>query len=1317
MPTTVHDGSLSAKTIVLHGGAAVDATTSVVNASSLKLSTAGDYAEVQRKESGWYFGTNDFTIEFWVNFNSGGSGGSGGGFWQSRVAGSQLLYMYLEADALKLYSCVGDWTFQGRCTWSPLNGTWYHVAVSRVSGTLRIFIDGVSKTITWGIGSGAGATPDAVNQPFRIGRREEYGLQEFDGRMDEFRISKGIGRYTADFTPATTRFVADQYTTLLLHGDSFVDSSYDNHNITVTGATIDTTAGSAKFGKGCIDFRTNGKYIDIPYRDDFLLADRDFTWECWVNHSATPGDNGYIQHYQDDSNEIHLGRFGGRLMFDVYVGSSLYSLDGGTWAPTIGTWHHVAVSRCAGIGRLFADGQLVGSPSTMSLTVPAITGSLRVGMVNTTYSLIGNIDGVRVTKGAGRYAASFTPPLIPFERLESYDLADKTKLLIRAAGANGSTTIVDDSKWSNAVTVTGDTQLSSTSGDYAVAFNSGRLEVDCNEINLDRTTSWCLEFDVMRTAALGDYSCLFSRNLPASPYTGWMVTANNNTGSYKVYLSEPYNGTAWINTTSVLALNKFHHVTFVYDKASDQVRAFFDGALEMTVNGSAMPYTTIQSQKLFVGQVNHSGVHQFVGKLANIRFVKNDTVYAVSDDITNITPTPMLVSKDGLASCKICLRMNNNVTDESPATQGTTNANVTFSTTDKVLGSHSAVFNGSNSCVYTAHSDDFDFGTGDFTVECRLKLDAVGAYYYFFGTANCSEGSAGWGLYLLTTANLRMNGMFSGGWGFDKEFATAFKAGVWYHIALVRKGTALDFYRDGAWIDSAVCSTNFTATNGLRIGLDHNNGLPFAGKFDEFKIYKGLAKYSTNFSPGGDRVRQLSFQGAESVTDGVVSGNDANTKLLLHLNSDFEDCAAGAGQVNTATPTGTPVISKSVYRISDGSLYLDGSSWVTYPVSADNYLGVSDFTIEFYTRLNANTATCFVGTGFQYGFLVFYGGSGDFRFYYKPEDGGSTAISFNWTITANTWYHVSVVRAGDMLSLFVDGVKIGDSQSITSSISSSAYGVGVAYDPSTPTRLAGYIQELSISRVARHAASFTPPVLPSISSASNVIINSIADKLVACYKFDDPQPGQDCGTSKYDLMNFGVTSGAGKLGKCAVFSGDSYLGGGLTGANRGAIVEYPDHMAVSLWVKPSAYDSSNFIISFNSAGWLDVFTLYTWSSGSNELYFSVFDSTPTQYQAHAGAAMSLNYWHHVFACVSKEAGMWLYVDGVKTSQAFTAANMSAMTYFKIGARGSDSSNGFKGSLDEVYFWSGVSKLFDTEAVMDAFAAALYNGGTGKFIAG
>lgn len=82
------------------------------------------------------------------------------------------------------------------------DGVMRHVAVTRAGGTVRIFIDGVQKA-SGTIDRNIGYNP---SEPFRTGVWGDPAGARMQGRIDEIRVTKGVARYTSNFTPPNAPF-------------------------------------------------------------------------------------------------------------------------------------------------------------------------------------------------------------------------------------------------------------------------------------------------------------------------------------------------------------------------------------------------------------------------------------------------------------------------------------------------------------------------------------------------------------------------------------------------------------------------------------------------------------------------------------------------------------------------------------------------------------------------------------------------------------------------------------------------------------------------------------------------------------------------------------------------------------------------------------------------------------------------------------------------------------------------------------------------------------------------------------------------------
>jgi len=162
------------------------------------ISFGGSGARVATPRSaGFDFGTGDFTVEGWV-YPTGGDG-----TWRELVSryssgagGSYHLFGLNQSNRLNI---VVDGVVRIQGNTSLPFSKWSHVAWSRESGTVRLFINGVldgSSTFPYDLSS---------SNPLAIGA-SNTGDESFIGLMDEVRITKGVSRYNTSFGPLTNAF-------------------------------------------------------------------------------------------------------------------------------------------------------------------------------------------------------------------------------------------------------------------------------------------------------------------------------------------------------------------------------------------------------------------------------------------------------------------------------------------------------------------------------------------------------------------------------------------------------------------------------------------------------------------------------------------------------------------------------------------------------------------------------------------------------------------------------------------------------------------------------------------------------------------------------------------------------------------------------------------------------------------------------------------------------------------------------------------------------------------------------------------------------
>lgn len=229
-------------------------------------------------------------------------------------------------------------------------------------------------------------------------------------------------------------------------------------------------------------------------------------------------------------------------------------------------------------------------------------------------------------------------------------------------------------------------------------------------------------------------------------------------------------------------------------------------------------------------------------------------------------------------------------------------------------------------------------------------------------------------------------------------------------------------------------------------------------------------------------VNHLVGFGAFSAAAGV--GNDANTMFLLHCDGTdgsttiTDSSTGGAESPHTQTAVADAQIDTAQSKFGGASLLFDGTGdRVTSPDSND-YDFSGDFTVDFWMRpatvgTSVMIANCDANNGSD-GWHIAQSGATGLLFAAMFSGGWGVYSSKTHSMSADTWYHIAIVRSGSTITWYQDGTSIGTSSYGSAITSSRALQLGA--NPTTNTELYnGHLDEVRISNIARWTANFTPP--------------------------------------------------------------------------------------------------------------------------------------------------------------------------------------------------------------------------------------------------
>jgi hypothetical protein len=197
------------------------------------------------------------------------------------------------------------------------------------------------------------------------------------------------------------------------------------------------------------------------------------------------------------------------------------------------------------------------------------------------------------------------------------------------------------------------------------------------------------------------------------------------------------------------------------------------------------------------------------------------------------------------------------ITDQTGKTW-TASGTCKISTTQSKFGGASCVFDGTSFCYATTpNGTDFQFGSGDFTIEAWIYPNANTGHVIAANWRGVNATDCAW-IFYLTSGKLQLSyGVGSTNTG--TASATGVSNSVWTHVVVQRRGTAIEYYINGVKDANSATLTSGAVLNyyagepvaigALQISSTSGGSTRFNGYIDDFRITKGVARYTSNFTP------------------------------------------------------------------------------------------------------------------------------------------------------------------------------------------------------------------------------------------------------------------------------------------------------------------------------------------------------------------------------------------------------------------------------------------------------------------------------------
>lgn len=688
--TTHLDRSPVGKTITNSVGSLVSSAQSKFNGVSLSLNGVNDNLSTA-SHTDFNFGTGDFTIELWVYGTRTNQPHSfpriltNGAYLAS---GAWHLVLIASSGALFFDTYNGS-AADGFSIGTLPENQWSHIAIARQSGTLRVFLNGTVVTARANSQNLTGAYSTNIGSDT---------ISFFKGYIDDLRITKGVARYTATFTPPTepnpigyVTVLDPSYSNVSLlvnaDGSALVDESPSPKTLTTFGnATLSKV--NSRVGAGSLLFDGTGDYLTTPDASDLRIVGSDFTIEAWVYTSV----NNTVKYIVRKGTSTYAAGFAfglnpsGKVFISIGVTSTDEVFLGASTIP-INTWTHVAATKSGPTVRVFVNG-VVDATGTVAGTPADNAEILHIGRdpADTTRDWSGYIDALRITKGVARYTTNFTPPnyvlaahsptpaqlgislqgQIPIFPIAFEDVASQNTInlsghspIVNTAGgdvyfsnvvlllpfddSNGSTAFTDYSLYTRAVTPFGNAQVSTVQSKFGGA--SAKFDgtgdylstPDATELHIT-SGDFTIEAWVYRASDTSpNVIVLKGIALSVSEYT--LFVGSNGYINFGIGVGA---NQSWFYSTSYsLPTSSWKHIAVT--KSGSTIRIFVDGTQISLNSGETLSTPTeTTTYPLYIGRDTNNPDYDWDGYIDDLRITKGVARYTSSftppSDPNPITP-------------------------------------------------------------------------------------------------------------------------------------------------------------------------------------------------------------------------------------------------------------------------------------------------------------------------------------------------------------------------------------------------------------------------------------------------------------------------------------------------------------------------------------------------------------------------------------------------------------------------------------------------------------------------------------------------------
>jgi len=666
--------------------------------------------------------------------------------------------------------------------------------------------------------------------------------------LTSYRKAAGGGGSSTDPYFSSVPLLLNTTSTNAQQNNTFLDSSTNNFTITRNGTP---TQGSftpyLPNGYWSGYFNGSTDYLSVPDNAALDLGASDFTLEGWFNFSSLPSNmaNLFCKWSASKSYTIYLFNSSGvySLYFSYSTNGSAYTDVGPIlFTPSVGAWNHIAVCRSSTNLVFYVNGSQRGATQAISGTLFDSTVPLLIGSLDATATCYfnGYASNIRVVKGTAVYTGStYTVPTTPLTAITN------TSLLTLQSNR-----FIDNSTNAFAITANGTPKVQAFQpfappASYSAATYGGSGYFGGSDYLSNSTNNTELAM------GSGDFTIEFWLNAPSDALLHIIYDSRLNTtiaaGGFQIYHQSgtvyAYGGavTNVLLCSGSITPNAWNHVAFVRNGSSTgNVKAYVNGVLTGTY-GSADASNYSQGY-LNIGCFLFGGspANYYSGYLSNFRMVKGTAIYTAA-----FTPPTLPVT--AVSGTSLLTNFTNaGIYDAAWQNNALTVGDAQVSTTQAQWPTTSMKFDGTGDYLTAPSNSAFAFGTGDFTIECWVYLNAS-KDQAIIDTRNTGPSTSGIAI-AINSSNfpyVYVNGttLFTS--------STALSNTTWTYLAIVKSSNVITLYINGVKpsTGSGTSTTNLTDTSltiaGIIDARDTTTTYKLNGYIQDLRITKGVARTIT----------------------------------------------------------------------------------------------------------------------------------------------------------------------------------------------------------------------------------------------------------------------------------------------------------------------------------------------------------------------------------------------------------------------------------------------------------------------------------------